>query len=305
MVALAEVPSIPQAGDYKYELIRVPVAELFVDHTCQRRVYKSRVSMLVKGWDWTQYSPIMIAARRGRYAVIDGQQRLMAAQELGIESLPAVLRLGADHQDEAKAFIGVNNAVPGGAGEKFRAKLVVKDPEAVDILTRVRNMGFDLTCALEEGQPRTVFCIDAVYALQQVYKSDMLISVLGAIMHAWGHIPHRDMISSEALPGMMLALRHARRREVSAQQFADRLKENITPSEARDRTADRFKSMNAGRSQAVAYAAILIEAYNFRLKGKALPPFTKESSRSNANAIAGAARAGAEGARNTETGRLQ
>ena len=77
-----------------------------------------------------------------------------------------------------------------------------------------------------------------------------------------------------------------------------------TLAEARDRCTDRFRSMGAGRSLAAAYAAVLVEAYNYKMKNT-LPPFTKAASISNSASIAGTVGANLPGRRNPETGRLQ
>src|SRR4029450_12764293 len=96
-------PTPPTSADYLAEVITVQVANLFVDHRYQRGVKKSSVRQLVENWNWKRFLPIIVAHRGGsgdRFAVIDGQQRFMAAQELGITSLPAILIVTRDLESE-------------------------------------------------------------------------------------------------------------------------------------------------------------------------------------------------------------
>lgn len=297
------IREIPTADDYLVEVMMVDVENLFVDHQYQRAVSKGRVKYLVNNWNWKRYFPIIIAHRGGsnsrRYAVIDGQQRFMAAQELGLTKLPAIFIVASSLEAEAELFLGANTSKPVGAGDRFKARLVIKDPTALGILKTVRAMGFDLACALEEGQQRNLFTIDAVQAVEYINNQDMLATTLSVIQRAWGAKPTSEMTTASILRGTYLALRHIRRYGVSFETFADRIGTYTTGSELQNKSNDRYASMTGSKSIPGAVAAIEVEVYNLHLKAK-IPPYTTTVGRSFGAAHPNVVAARAKG---TEAGR--
>lgn len=93
------------------QLIWVGIDDLVVDRRYQREVTgpgKSAIRRIATHFDWTKYSPILLAAiEGGRFAVVDGQHRAHAAKLCGIESLPAMV-VPMSLRQQANAFAAVN-----------------------------------------------------------------------------------------------------------------------------------------------------------------------------------------------------
>lgn len=269
----------------KYALVKAYVHELFVDRRYQRGLIKAQVRRLVEGWDWEKYHPITVSHRAdGRLAVIAGQQRTTAAQELGIEWLPAVLITHTSLQEEAKSYIGSGETANIGAGDRFRARLVANEAKAMDIWNVVNAEGFTFACLRQdEGGKNDPFALRAVWATENIYDSspNYLRRVLSIIREAWGGgdaIP--DMTSSSMLKGIYLAIRYLERYEISDEDII-KAWGRTSVKDTLDEGASRYRSMTAGRSMDVGVASVLVDAYNFRRRlDSQVPMFTRAVSRS-------------------------
>lgn len=294
-----DLGQVPEATDFLAEVITVNVAALFVDHRYQRGVKKSSVKNLVDNWTWKRYLPIIVSPRGGsgidRYAVIDGQQRLMAAQEIGIEKLPAIMLVAASLDDEAELFVGANTGASVGAGDRFRAEFLRKDPTCIEIEATVRGCGFTLGC-LKAGNygtsKRDVFAIDAVGTIENIHHTGYLYKTLDVIAKAFGGAPVKDMVTGPFLQGVYLSIRHLERFEIPREDLIKSL-ERTEVKELLDMGHDRYKSMVSSRSISGGIAAVIVENFNYRKRADQTVP---AYDRSAARAII--AEAGARASRN-------
>lgn len=272
----------PPEDQFLVDMIKAPTAQLFIDHRYQRGVRKSRVRDLVEHWSWKRYIPIIVVHRKegDRYAVVDGQQRLMAAQELGIPYLPAVLIVARDVEDEAERFVGANSASPVGAGERFRAEYLRYDPRCLAIVEQVKACGFRLNCILpERTSSADAYTIDAVAAVERLYDQGYLVRVLRTVGQIWGAQPHRDMTQGPFLSGVYLCLKHLDRFEVSQEDLVLSLY-GQSVQQVVDQGYERYKSMVTSRSISGGIAAVLVDRYNYRKHAnKAVPPYDRSGAR--------------------------
>lgn len=106
-----------QPADYgqKPELIWVPVSDLHIDHDYQRQVSTKAgcrvIRRLSKSFHWSRFQPITISRRDlgGGYWVIDGQHRMLAAREMGLDEIPACLVQLDNKPEQASAFVDINS----------------------------------------------------------------------------------------------------------------------------------------------------------------------------------------------------
>lgn len=276
------VDETPKAADFLAEVITVKLSSLFVDHRYQRGVKKASVKRLVNGWTWKRYLPIIIAPRGGsgvdRYAIIDGQQRFMAAQEIGIEELPAIMIVASSLEQEAELFVGANTSAPVGAGDKFRAEFLRKDPRCIEIDATVRSCGFLLNC-LQDGYKKDPFGIDAVSAIEYIHSMGYLYKTLDVIQQAFGSAPVKDMTTAPLLSGVYLSLRHLERFEVPREDLIKSLTK-IEVKELMDMGHDRYKSMVTSRSIAGGIAAVIVEQFNYRKRAdQTVPAYDRAAAR--------------------------
>lgn len=274
----------PSSDDYLAEVISVKVADCFVDHRYQRSVKKSSVTQLIKNWSWRRYFPIIVAHRGGqgdRYAIIDGQQRFMAAQELNIDKLPAILVVCRDLETEAEMFVGVNTGAAVGAGDRFKADFLRGTERAKTIAAVVNQAGFFLSPLRDvEGKKGPAeFTISAIGSLERVYDQGYLYRVLKVIGDSFGSSPARDMTSGNFLEGVYLAMRHLDRFETGDEALIKALS-GTTVAELLDRGYERYKSMVTSRSIPGGIAAVVIERFNYRKKASdTVPPYDRSAVR--------------------------
>lgn len=253
----------PDINQWLVDLVLVRVDQLFVDHAYQRGEKATKIRELVGSWNWRRYTPILVTARGNRYAVIDGQQRSKAAQELGIEELPAILIVASSLEDEAEFFLGANSGTPTSALERFKAKLVTHDPDAEALVRQVESTGFHIAGVGASKDGNNPFHISALQSLETLYRRGSVVTVLTTIMDIWGDQPRPEMKTQHVLVGMDYALRHLARHNVGRQELVKKLR-GLTFREVYDRALARRDSMVSSANTASAFAAILVEAYNYK-----------------------------------------
>jgi hypothetical protein len=263
----------------RWQLLMIPTGDLFVDRRYQRGLVKTQVRRLVEGWDWDKYHPIIVSHRAdGRYAILAGQQRTTAAIELGIPALPSILQKQTDIRQEAKSYLGSGQIANIQAGDRFKARLIANEQKAFDIWNEINAAGFTLQCMKEEEGTSfsDPFSISAVYSAETVFDVGYLGRVLNIIMKAWGDRPTKDMVQSNMIRGVYLALRHIEQYEISDEEVAKR----FTSQEVKgvlDKGADRYRSMVVGRSMDAGVAAVLVDTFNYRRREQ-IPEFSKKAS---------------------------
>lgn len=81
----------------------VPVELLELDHAYQREE-TGNANKLAENWDDTACEFLLVSFRDGKFYIIDGQHRMIAAKIKGIKSLPCVILTGLTRSEEARRF---------------------------------------------------------------------------------------------------------------------------------------------------------------------------------------------------------
>lgn len=140
-VAFAPPFPNPAPTDEPGELAWLEIGDLFIDPRYQRPVGpkgERNIKQVIENFSWNLFSPLVVARREGgRYAVIDGQHRAIAARTHGgIEKVPCLIINGGP-SDEAKAFSVINGAVTAiSPVQIWHARIVAGDVPAI-MLQRV------------------------------------------------------------------------------------------------------------------------------------------------------------------------
>jgi len=184
---------------------------LFVDKRYQRRA-TSFVKTIAAAFDPLLFQVVIVSERtKGRskapYAIIDGQTRWLAAQEVGLPEVPCLILSGLSQADEARVFGDLQTKRRGMASwERFRANVAAGKPEAVQIHALVNEVGFKIMGVdSEESKDPTV--IAATVALERTYRIDptQLERTLVDLKDAWPDVkPGADTIR-----GLHYFFRHA------------------------------------------------------------------------------------------------
>ena len=133
-------------------------AQLRIDPSYQRstdaQASRTLINRITRKWDWRLYQPLVVARRAdGGLYVVDGQHRLEAArQRADIAQLPCVITAYDGAQEEAAAFVELNQArKPLSQLNLFKAAVAAGDPDAALIQSIVETAGFRLTGAADRN----------------------------------------------------------------------------------------------------------------------------------------------------------
>lgn len=174
----------------------VNAAYLFVPREYQRPE-KPIIKRIATNFDPDLFGALTVNLRHygdgaGRYAVIDGQQRLAAIHRMGYgdQNLPCLVHHGLSAQVEADLFWRMNSRVgrtPLTAPEVFHGRLVAEDPGALDIQSIAAEYGYDLWFG--QRDPRNKNLISAIGTLDRIYTQrnggDALRRTLALTRDAW------------------------------------------------------------------------------------------------------------------------
>lgn len=138
-LSFADAPGFSRSIGVPGELQWLPLKQLFIDRSYQRNVLESgkkNIRTIVEQFSWALFGVLVVAHRgTGKYAIIDGQHRALAAVYRGdIEKLPCLVLKGGI-ADEALAFAAINgNVTRVHALQSFRAKVVAQEKGALAVV---------------------------------------------------------------------------------------------------------------------------------------------------------------------------
>jgi hypothetical protein len=181
---------------YRYEVL--PIKQLFVDETYQRPL-TSFVKRIKEHFDPALVGTLVTSERsKTKFAVVDGQTRMTAMREVGLERAPCLIYTGLTEADEADLFSRLQTERRGMvAANRFRAQVIAKDPFAVALNNIVQEEGFTVGTDTQSNN----FCINAIGALETVYRGmksrrakfeadeELLRDVLTVLKNAWPKMP--------------------------------------------------------------------------------------------------------------------
>lgn len=91
----------------------VRVSDLRIDDRYQRPVTargEATIRSIASAFNWSKFSPLIVAADASTFVIIDGQHRAIAAASLGIDSVPCSV-IEAGPKDAAAIFAAINGTV--------------------------------------------------------------------------------------------------------------------------------------------------------------------------------------------------
>lgn len=169
---------------FGWTMVDVPgvpfLAEKHTLHICatyQRTfIAEQRVLAIAAEWSWLACGSLIVSERDGKFWVIDGQHRAVAAMRRSdIKELPCLVFKLASEEEEARAFYRVN-CVRGAvsAYDKLRAQVAYNDQLALDSIALLDREGYKPS---QSESAHTIRCIAAFLA---VMKSDR-----GVLLKVW------------------------------------------------------------------------------------------------------------------------
>ena len=186
----------------------IPVDKIRIDRTYQRPVAQYQVDNIVNNLKEELLGTIAVSLRSdGFYYALDGQHRYFAVLKKGMAVMYAEVFENLNIEEEAATYVGRNKDTRRPeALDIFRAELVTKNPQALEIQKAVTECGLCIDFRArgaklkEQNQNRPAKNIWAIYALKRVYssvKANGLKEVLSLIVASFpeqGEALEADMI---------------------------------------------------------------------------------------------------------------
>lgn len=237
-----------RAWPYRFDLL--PLDRLFVDKRYQRPL-TTFVEKVTKHYNPALVGTLIVSEREdSRFAVIDGQTRWEGMKHNGEEVAPCLVYEGLTREAEAELFADLQTERRGMATYlRFRAALVAKREEAVEISKIVTGAGFDL------GVQETPHTIKAIAALEYVYRRDpeLLRTTMEILAAAWPDPDVEYRAGGDMIRGVAIFL--TREKNVDVHKLMDKLA-STTPSVIRHRAnALKEGGGGGGGSTRAAYVA--------------------------------------------------
>lgn len=228
----AAIASEIERDRFKPSFRWIKPSDLYVDETYQRPLSPDRVWQIASTFTWSLFDALWIAdrKRRGTLYVVDGRHRLASSNILGTKLIPAVpcqVRVTESVEEEARIFVELQERRRRiTSAQRFAAKLVFKDPLAVDLQSIMSKHGFKVSSEQFGGSGVSAAQneITAVGTLEAIYRAGgrtRVHAVLQIIREAW------DGVAPTTSAWMLRAINRMLEREPAKkpETFARRLRE--------------------------------------------------------------------------------
>lgn len=118
------------------EIVMLSPDNLLIDNRYQRPVNPALVSRIARHYSEALFSPLLVAQRgSSKYYVVDGQHRLEAAKELGLQEIPCFIYQNMSPSEEASLFVNQQVATcrltP---RDTYKANIFIGNPENIDVI---------------------------------------------------------------------------------------------------------------------------------------------------------------------------
>ena len=163
---------------------------LIVDRGAYQRDKQKTAMDIVANFRWDKFGAIVVSKRGDKYAVVEGQQRSIAAEMRGdIQEVPCVVFSDMTVKAEAESFVGQATGRKSlTALERFKAWITAERPDAVATLATCREGGYNIS----SNKRKDGYTIECALLLIQIQKTKALADILRAITDFWGVYPDRS-----------------------------------------------------------------------------------------------------------------
>lgn len=282
--------AVSHKGKSKPHLEWLVANQLTVDWKYQRKISPSKVQDIVDNFDADSLRTLDVSHRgNGVHVVLDGQHRLEAIHRLGWsdQRVPCLVHEGLTLEDEALIFNRSNTAKPLHPVDRFRSRVVGKDPQALMVKQAVEDAGYILTLGSHNSNQAMngLVCVTILEEICAVNGPAFLVLVLGTINTAWDYEPTsrtRDIIE-----GVWRFLRwYAEEPNFNRDVFVAKLKTVAPVKLLRDAISLREALGNitgsAGRAagrNSIAISQLLVKLYNTGMRSNKQIPDWHEKER--------------------------
>lgn len=171
----------------------LPLCDLIIEPTAQRPYDANRAKRYADNLDLALIRVLEVSERAGHYYIMDGNHRVGALRIRGFtdELVECRVHTGLEVPTEAGRFIGLNNATPIRAFDKFKVRVTGHDPVAVGIEKILVDHGWSLMMGPRDGSFGAVGAAEKVYTGHRSQDKERgpenFLHVIEVITAAWGH----------------------------------------------------------------------------------------------------------------------
>jgi len=143
-----------------------------------------RIRKMINNFNSDLLSTITVSLRNGKYYVVDGQHRVLAARSVGLKALRAEVHNNLTKEDEAALFVMLNSSsTKVNKIQIYNAHVIAKDPTTLRIKFIAASNGLKIGSWTEDNT------LSAYGTLEKVYTTlgeDLLDVALHLIKSTWG-----------------------------------------------------------------------------------------------------------------------
>lgn len=170
------------------ELKWIPIKDLVIDTQYQRKILRTgrrNISGIVSKFDWTKFGAIQVAEVSGRYAIIDGQHRTVAALIRGLEAVPCNVVV-ANSEQQALAFVSINsNVTQVSALTTFKAEVAAGVESSVRLMEACSKAGVTVSPYPVDAnsiKPGVTIALGCIRRALNVYGEPLFVFALRSIV---------------------------------------------------------------------------------------------------------------------------
>lgn len=174
-------------------IVAVDLSLLYVDYRYQGLRTHKKIKKLINNWDERKLGAIVVVPHpeEYRFAVVDGQGRLMAAKELGYETLQAIVLLDAPTDEferlkfEAEVFIGQDDEIEKVKPlEKHPARVIIGDESALALEKMFKKYNITYTDTKGAREAGVLGSYPTTYLIAQRHGESCLEFIFSIIRNA-------------------------------------------------------------------------------------------------------------------------
>lgn len=245
-------------------------AKLTSGQPYQRPVKPEYVDSLIRKWDNTLLTPLVVSFRDGNFYVVDGQNRIAAMRKMADDKdviVPCLIYTGLTYEQEAELYYKLDQA-------KGRLKLshAVKallesgsDAEIIDVKRRMEESGFIWVLDRPTGEAFEITATRAVISAYRLLGGAAFSRMMGLMAGAWHGTS--SSLKASMLSGMALFLK-IYETELNDRSFIKRMS-TVDPEEIIRRGKVDFSTNRA----ALRYARVILSKYNSQQRGGRKLPY--------------------------------
>jgi hypothetical protein len=251
---------------YKTSIQQIPTDQIFLGKY-QKHLNKKRVADIVAGFNPNRMRPIEVSLRDGKYWCWDGQHRLAAYKQMGVDCIECQVHHGLTYEDEARLFAEQQDNVGSiTTAHKFNALKEAGDPQTLRIIKKCSEYGFTVHPTKPGG--KNIRSIKALQSVERTLGSSRLGDIVWIMKSAWDH--SAESTHENIIGGLELFLKRYLLPEDTAKEYEinnaviNRLHDSLSTVEAKKLLQESTKFYGFNGNKRVALA--MVELYNKRLR---------------------------------------